>query len=220
VPSAGELVVRAGDRCTSLAAAYEREGLLRKEDIAAIAAILGAAAPTLPAFTPVQELKLKEDFLKLFEPEYYVNALKNNVYIRLNRDGTADFTGAGAVIWAGPDGTIGTVDDKVLVLREGSFFYEESAGVWKFVVSRCDYADPRWAATAPPATVSCPSTACTTGPTGCIETTSSCGFLTTCVIDPPPKTGVSFNAGLFVCVAALFMGCIYCGYRLVKKERA
>ena len=218
VPSTGSLMVHAQDRVRSLAEAFA-QNILRSEHIAAIAGIFNsAAAPSLPTLTDAQALKIKEDILRSLEPEFYVNALNNNVYVRLNRDGTADFNAAGAVIWAGADGIIGTADDKVLVLREGSFFYEESPGVWKFVVSRYDYVDPRWATIVAPTTTAAP----TTTVTGSIEptTTTTNGFLTTGDADPPPKTGVPLNAGLFVCVAALFMGCVYCGYRLFKKERA
>ena len=222
LPAAGELFVCARNSCYSLAEAYERQGILRAEDIVALAGIINAAAPTLPTLSAAQEQKIKQDFLGCLEPEYYVNALHNNVYARLSRDGTADFNTAGAVIWAGPDAVIGTADDKVLVLREGSYFYEESAGVWKFVVSRYDYEDPRWANIVTPTTTTAAPTTSTTGPTGSIETTTTTnGYLTTANGDDgPPKTGVPFHTGLWVCVAVLFMGCAYCGYRVVKKERA
>ena len=223
IPAAGELYVCARNSCYSLAEAYERQGILRAEDIVAMAGIINAAAPTLPTLTPAQELKIKQDFLGCIEPEYYVNVLRNNVYARLNRDGTADFNTAGAVIWAGSDAVIGTVDDKILVLREGSYFYEESAGVWKFVVSRYDYEDPRWAGIVMPTTTTTAPTTTTTGPTGGIEptTTTTNGYLTTANGgEGPPKTGVPRGAGLWVCMAVLFMGCAYCGYRVIKKERA
>jgi hypothetical protein len=218
----GKVMVYAQGRFYSVAEAF-RQGVLANEAIAAIAGLFNSAAPpALPALTPEQALRIKEDFLRSLEPEYYVNALANNVYLRLRRDGTVDFNAAGAAIWAGPDGAIGTLDDRVLTLREGSFFYEESPGVWRFVVSRYHYEDPRWAAwDTPTTTTAAPTT--TTGPTGSIAgstSTTTSPFLTTGGPDAPPKTGVPLNAGLFACVAALFMGCLYCGYRVAKKEKA
>ena len=216
-PFGGALMIYAQDRFYTLAEAFA-QNILRSEHIAAIAEIFDLSVlPDYPPLTAAQLLKLKEDFLKGLEPEYYVNALQNNVYLRLRRDGRADFAEPGAAIWAGPDLTIGTLDDRALTLREGSFFYEESPGVWKFVVSRFAYEDSRWAAwdTAPT------TTAPTTSTTGSIETSSTTnGFLTTTDTEGPPKTGVPFNAGLLVCVALLFLGCVYCGYRVFKKERA
>jgi len=215
LPSTGDLLVHAQNRVYTLAEAFERS-VLTNESIAAIAGLLGSASPALPTLTPEQALKIKEDILKGLEPEYYVNALQNNVYLRLKRDGTVDFGAANAAIWAGPDSVIGTADDKVLTLREGSFFYQESSGVWKFVVSRYDYEDIRWA-TLVPITTTAPVTSTTVG-SGVSSTTN--GFLTTGGTEGPPKTGVPLNAGLMVCVAALLMGCMYCGYRLFKKEKA
>jgi len=217
----GKVMVYARERFYSIAEAFA-QSILRGEDIAAIAGIFNSAAlPTLPTLTSEQALRIKEDFLKSLEPDYYVNALQNNVYLRLNREGRVpvDFAAAGAAIWAGPDRTIGTADDRALVLREGSFFYEESPGVWRFVVSRFAYEDPRWAALDTAPTTTAPTTS-TTGPTGSIATSTTNGFLTTTDTEGPPKTGVPFNAGLLVCVALLLMGCVYCGYRVFKKERA
>jgi len=219
LPSGGALMAYAQNRFYSLAEAFA-QNILRGEDIATIADIFSRPVPPdYPPLSAAQALKIKEDFLKGIESEYYVNALKNNVYVRLRRDGKADFGEPGAAIWAGPDLAVGTADDRTLVLREGSFFYEESPGVWRFVVSRFDYEDPRWAAWEAAPTTTAPTTS-TSGPTGSIVTSTTNGFLTTTDTEGPPKTGVPFNAGLFVCVALLFMSCLYCGYRVVKKERA
>ena len=209
----GKMLVYDQERFYSLATAYA-QGVLRKEDIAAIANIFNSAAmPTLPALTPAQALKIKEDFLGSVNPlKYYVHVFNNNVYCRLTPDGLFDINDA---VWLGPDGEFGTADDKIPVLRAGSFFYEESPGVWKFLVSRFDYADLRWATVVTTPTTTAP----TTSATGAIETTTN-DFLNTGDQGGPPKTGASFNVGLLVCVAALFMGCMYCGYRLFRKERA
>jgi len=144
--------------------------------------------------------------------KYYFEVLKSNVYLALRQNGMFDIDDA---IWAGPDKIFDTADDKAAVLRAGSLFFEEKPGEWKFLVSRYDYVDSRWANSTYPTTTS----TTTTGATGTIETTTN-GFLTTRGDTMPPKTGVPFNAGLLVCVAVLFMGCLYCGYRLTRKERA
>jgi len=220
----GRLMVYAQDRLYTITEAFEKN-ILTKESIAQIAGMFGSAAtpPSLTIITPTSEwlLKIKEDILKSLEPEYYVNALKNNVYLLLKRDGTADFSKA---IWAGPDNEIGTADDRALTLRDGSYFYEESVGVWKFVVSRFDYVDPRWAPLYAVTTTAAPTTtaATTSGSTGSVSpttTTENC-YLTTGDSVIPPKTGVPMSMGLLLCVAALFMACIYCGYRLFRRERA
>lgn len=156
----------------------------------------------------------QEDRTPVYEKgddRYYFEVLRNNVYLALTRGGLFDVNDA---VWAGPDGNFGTVDDRIAVLRAGSFFYEEKPGEWKFLASRFDYVDSRWSRLVEP------TTAPTAGSTGSIETTTD-GFLTTGNNNGmPPKTGVPFSAGLFVCVAALFMGCVYCGYRLLRKEQA
>ena len=138
---------------------------------------------------------------------YYFEVLKNNVHLALRQNGMFDVDDA---IWAGPDGLFGTADDQVAVLRAGSFFYEEKPGEWKFLVSRYDYVDARWSKTAKPTTTAAPTTT--------IETTTD-NFLNG-GSEAPPKTGVPLSAGLWVCVAVLLMGCLYCGYRVLRKERA
>ncbi|MCL2495141.1 MAG: NPCBM/NEW2 domain-containing protein [Oscillospiraceae bacterium] len=222
------LMVISQDRLYTLAEAFQR-GILTKEAIAALVGHINNVTPPvgIALITPTSEwaLQIRENILeslKSLEPEFYVNALKNNVYLLLKRDGTADFN---AAIWAGPDNEIGTADDKVLTLRSGSYFYEESAGVWKFVVSRFDYVDPRWAAQDAVTTTAAPTTTApaTSGSTGSVSpttTTAVNGFLTTGQGSIPPKTGVPMHMGLLLCVAALFMACVYCGYRLFRKERA
>lgn len=141
--------------------------------------------------------------------KYYFQVLKSDIYLALKNNGTFDIDDA---VWAGPDKTFGTADDKVPVLREGSYFYEESAGVWKFITARFDYLDSRW--TVPVTT----TTAVTTTTTGAATTTTN-GFFTMGSVSAMPKTGVPVNMGLLVCAALLFMGCAYCGYRLIRKER-
>ena len=218
VPSVGTLMVNAAEHLYPLAAAFDVQGLLRAEDIAAIAALFNAAAlPTLPTLTAAQELAIKQNFLR-WPSKYYVHVLKNNVYFALQPNGTYD---AGDAVWLGPDGKFNTADDKVAVLREGSYFYEETPGVWKFLVSQFDYADIRWASAVQPTTATTAPSTSTSEATSTTEVTSTTdGFLTTKEQTGPPKTGVPASLGLMVCVALLFMGCAYCGYRLVRKEHA
>ena len=142
--------------------------------------------------------------------KHYFEVLKNDVYLTLRRNGTFDVTDA---VWAGHDGRFGTADDRAAILREGSFYYEEKPGEWKFLVSRYDFVDSRWSQS-----VHTTTTAVTTTVTGTIESTTN-DFLDGGA-NGPPKTGVPFNMGLLVCVAVMLMGFLYCGYRVLRKERA
>ena len=150
--------------------------------------------------------------------KYYFGLLKNDVYVALTPNGMYDIDDA---IWAGPDKIFGSPDDKVAVRKAfepgNSLFYEESPGVWKFLVHCRDFVDSRWNTIYIDPTNPTTTTAPTS--TGTIGTTTTGGFLTTGDPGGPPKTGVPFNPGLLVCIAALFMGCAYCGYRLLRKER-
>jgi len=216
LPSTGALMVLTPDHLFPLAAAFDVQGLLRAEDIAAIAAMFNMPAlPALPTLTAAQELKIKENFLK-WPSKYYVHALKNDVYFALLPNGKCDVNDA---IWLGPDGKFNTADDRAAVLREGSYFYEESPGVWKFLASRFDYADTRWASVMETTTATTLPSTSTAAPTSTGITTTD-GFFSSGQQNGPPKTGVPANLGLMVCVALLFMGCAYCGYRLLRKENA
>lgn len=149
--------------------------------------------------------------------KYYVMLLKNDVYVALKPG--KDVFDMNDVIWAGQDQEFDTVaDNRVAVLRSGSYFYETETGVWKFLASRYDYNDYFLSKQVFPTTVPWASTSVTSSASEASST--SVAFFSTGYSDMMPKTGVPANVGLWACLAALFMGCIYCGYRILRKERA
>lgn len=149
----------------------------------------------------------------LKDGNYYFEALRGGVYLALRRNGNFDAENA---VWAGPDGVFATPDDRAAILRAGSYYCEESPGEWRFLAAAADFIDPRWAGAVPATTATTAAPAVTTG---FAETTTN-DYLSTGGADGPPKTGLPFNAGLLACVAVLFLGCVYCGFRLFRKEYA
>ncbi len=173
--------------------------------------------PRVFVFMPLGESKPSVQmpvFVK--DSKYYVMPLKNDIYVALKQSAAAFPFDWDDAIWAGADKIFNTADDKVASLKDGSYFYEEKAGVWKFLVSRFDYLDSLWNEYF----IAVTTTTSTAAQTSSTDYSTSNPILTTGNTIVYPKTGTPLRYGLVIFVVILFAGCAFCGFKLLRKENA
>lgn len=170
---------------------------------------------------PVDGSKPPEKSAKAYQKDtaYYISILEGSgIFLSIKSDGNVDMTKA---IWWGADKTFNTSDDVDTAVKEtgGYYYWQEAEGVWKTITG---ILNPEKTTTVNPSsdTTTAPgasSSGTTTAPGGYSSSTN--GFFTTGE-HVYPKTGLPVRTGLIVCMALLFMGCLYCGFQAIRKKSA
>ena len=177
--------------------------------------------------------------------KFYVSYPYTGIYQVVQPGGTLSVVGG---IWAGPDGVLGTADDLEIngvdVKFENGLFWLKSAidGMWGLIPNLnigngnnignnnnngdTNNGDTNnntnnnnnngSSNTTNPAGNSTGNGQNPTGNGG--ETSSTNPFFTGGGSSTFPDTGRKLNTWIMACIAVLFMGAIYCGYRLFRKE--